>query len=138
MSTESKRKKIQTLTISSRHGRFGSLLSIRSSDSNSFVVSGQEALIDANSSMAKLDKSKKWKSVTYFRYDSDDYVKTTTPVYLNVMGQSIMNTFIEQFLSGGCFNNLIECMGSRLTSQSDLAMIDELFVASYFFTIAWF
>lgn len=138
LSTESKRKKIQTLTISSRHGRFGSLLSIRSSDSNSFVVSGQEALIDANSSMAKLDKSKKWKSVTYFRYDSDDYVKTTTPVYLNVMGQSIMNTFIEQFLSGGCFNNLIECMGSRLTSQSDLAMIDELFVASYFFTIAWF
>ncbi|RCK65805.1 hypothetical protein Cantr_01626 [Candida viswanathii] len=95
LSTETKKKKLQTQTISSRHGRFGSLLSIRSSDSKSFVVSGQEALIDANSSMAKLDKSKKWKTISYFKYDSDDYVKTTTPVYLNISGQSIMSTFMN-------------------------------------------
>ncbi|KAL6451255.1 hypothetical protein SBY92_002594 [Candida maltosa Xu316] len=119
LSTESKKKKIQTQTMSSRHGRFGSLLSIRSADSNSFVVSGQEALIDSNSSMAKLDKSKKWKRKTYFKYDSDEYVKTTNPVYLNITGQ-------------------IECMGSKLTGQGDLVSIDELALASYFLTIAWF
>ena len=138
LATESKKKKIQTQNIASRHGRFGSLLSIRSADSNSFVVSGQEALINTDSSLAKLDKSKKWKDRTYFKYDSDEYVNTSTPVYLNLTGQDILYNFVEQFLSGGCFNNLIECMGSRLTSQTDLNMVDELTLASYFFTISWF
>ena len=100
LATESKKKKIQTQNIASRHGRFGSLLSIRSADSNSFVVSGQEALINTDSSLAKLDKSKKWKDRTYFKYDSDEYVNTSTPVYLNLTGQDILYNFVEQFLSG--------------------------------------
>lgn len=46
--------------------------------------------------------------------------------------------FIDEFLSGGCFNNLIEVMASKLTSQSEYSTVDDLSNASYFFTIAWF
>ncbi|KAG7663544.1 TOF1 [[Candida] subhashii] len=140
LQTESTRKKTQTQHISTRHGRFGSLLSIRSngsSDANSYVVSGQEALINTDTTLEKLDRSKKWNSRNYFKYDSDEFVKSRQgDVYLSSQGQAILTEFLESVLSGGCFNNLIEVMGSRMTSDDD--NLDEYSKASYFFTIAWF
>ncbi|KAI5956436.1 TOF1 [Candida jiufengensis] len=138
LATETKKKQAQTSNIATRHGKFGTLLSIRSSDSNSYVVSGEEALAGADGTMDKLDKSKTWKNKNHFKYDSDDFIKTTTPIYLNNEGRILLGKFIEEFLSGGCFNNLIEIMASKLTSQSDYSQTDELSNASYFFTIAWF
>ncbi|CAI5759782.1 unnamed protein product [Candida verbasci] len=135
---ETKLKTKQTQNISTRHGRFGSLLSIRSNDANTYVISGQEALYTTDSSLDKLDKSKKWTNRSTFKYDSDEYVSKSCPVYLNIIGRDVLTEFLDQFLSGGCFNNLIECMASKLTSSSDLSTLDELSMASYFYTIAWF
>ncbi|KAI5964307.1 TOF1 [Candida pseudojiufengensis] len=138
LATEAKKKQAHTSNIATRHGKFGTLLSIRSSDSNSYVVSGEEALIGTDGTMDKLDKSKTWQNKSHFKYDSDDFIKTTTPVYLNNEGRILLNKFIEEFLLEGCFNNLIEIMASKLTSQSEYSQTDELSNASYFFTISWF
>ncbi|KAI5970304.1 TOF1 [Candida margitis] len=138
LATEAKKKQAQTSKMATRHGKFGTLLSIRSSDATSYVVSGEEALANTDGTLDKLDKSKTWKHPNHFKYDSDDFVKTSSPVYLTAQGRVILYHFIDEFLSGGCFNNLIEVMASKLTSQSEYAVVDELSNASYFFTIAWF
>ena len=138
LNTEAKKRQSQKQHIATRHGKFGTLLSIRSADANSYVVSGEEALINPNGTMDKLDKSKTWKMKNHFTYDSDEFVKTNSPIYLNAQGRQILSYFIEEFLSGGCFNNLIESMTSKLTSQLEYSLIDELTQASYFYTIAWF
>ncbi|KAG5420173.1 TOF1 [Candida metapsilosis] len=138
LATEAKKKQAQTSKIATRHGKFGTLLSIRSADATSYVVSGEEALADTDGTLDKLDKSKTWKNQNHFKYDSDDYVKTASPVYLTGPGRQILHDFIDEFLSGGCFNNLIEVMASKLTSQSEYSTMDELSNASYFYTIAWF
>lgn len=136
LSEESKRKKFQTQNISTRHGRFGSLLSIQGNNT-SYVISGQEALLDTNLSLAKLDESKKWNNRSHFKYDSDDYVKATSE-FLNGSSVIILKEFIEQFLSGGCFNTLIECIGWLLSGTNDLNYVDDYEKACYFLTVAWF
>ena len=138
LATEARKKQAQTLKIATRHGKFGTLLSIRSSDATSYVVSGEAALANTDGTLDKLDKSKTWKNPNHFKYDSDDYVQTSSPVYLTAQGRHIFFEFIDEFLSGGCFNNLIEVMASKLTSQSEYSTVDDLSNASYFFTIAWF
>lgn len=136
LSEESKRKKFQTQNISTRHGRFGSLLSIQGNNT-SYVISGQEALLDTDLSLAKLDKSKKWNNRSHFKYDSDDYVKATAE-FLNGSSVLILKEFIEQFLTGGCFNTLIECIGWLLSGTHDLNYVDDYEKACYFLTVAWF
>ncbi|RLV95131.1 Topoisomerase 1-associated factor 1 [Spathaspora sp. JA1] len=138
LASETKRKQQQTNTISTRHGRFGSLLSIQAPDSNPYVVSGQQALFTTSSTLTNLDKSKKWKNRSYFKYDSDEYVISKYPVYLTNNGRTLLGKFIESFLIGGCFNNLIQSMSSKLSSLNDMNIIDEYTKASYFFTISWF
>lgn len=136
LSEESKRKKFQTQNISTRHGRFGSLLSIQGNNT-SYVISGQEALLDTDLSLAKLDKSKKWNNRSHFKYDSDDYVKATAE-FLNGASVLILKEFIEQFLTGGCFNTLIECIGWLLSGTHDLNYVADYEKACYFLTVAWF
>lgn len=140
---EAKRKKQQMNTISSRHGRFGTLLSLQNNTS-SFTISGQEAIIDRHHTLEKLDKSKKWTIPTHFKYDSDKYIQTF-PVYINGSSALILREFIEQFLAGGCFNNIITAVSSELansfTSLSDANMLESIDVmdaANYYSLIAWF
>lgn len=133
---ESRRKKYQSQNLSTRHGRFGSLLSIQGNNT-SYVISGQEALLDTNLTLAKLDKSKKWNNRSNFKYDSDEYVKPV-PEFINGSSVVILKDFIEQFLVGGCFNTLIECVGWLLSGSHDLNYVDDYEKASYFLTVSWF
>ncbi|KAK6462620.1 topoisomerase 1-associated factor 1 [Scheffersomyces coipomensis] len=138
LANELNKKKVQTQNISTRHGRFGTLLSIRSTDANSYVVSGQDALYDMGSTFDKLDKSKSWKNRSTFKYDSDEFINTKID-YLTNAGNELLYTFINNFLTGGCFNNLIESIGSILTSNSsEFSNINEYEKATYFLTLSWF
>lgn len=133
---ESYKKKVQTKNISTRHGRFGSLLSIQDSE-RSYVISGQEALLDNSATLNKLDQSKKWNGRSNFKYDSDEFVQTRS-VFLNGTTRIILREFTEQFLVGGCFNNLIETMAWLLSGATDINYIDEYEKANYFLTVAWY
>lgn len=133
---EDKRKKKQVQNISTRHGKFGSLLSIRDSKS-SYVISGQEALLDTSLSLAKLDKTKKWNNRTTFKYDSDEYINSSYE-FLNMKTTSYFKDFVEQLLVSGGFNTLLECSSWIFAGAQDLEYIDPYEKACYFVTIAWF
>lgn len=133
---ESRRKKVQGQNLSTRHGRFGTLLSIQG-DEQTYVVSGQEALASSNMTLEKLDRSKKWNKTSSFKYDSDQYTNNQK-VYLNQKALEILKDFINLFLNGGCFNNLISAISSLLSSADDLTIIDPYENAVYFLTIGWF
>lgn len=144
---EENRKKLQKTKMSTRHGRFGSLLSIQNADTASYyTVSGQNALASTNNTFDKLDLTKKWHKMSGFKYDSNEYLEKS-PVYLNVSNSIIILQFINEFLVSGCFNNVLRFEAHALTSASNehslgrggiLEAVDEHELASYFLTSAWF
>ncbi|PVH17828.1 uncharacterized protein CXQ87_000726 [Candidozyma duobushaemuli] len=144
---EDKRKKIQKNSISTRHGRFGTLLSIRApDDSGYYTVSGQEALNSTHTTLDKLDRSKKWHKMSTFKYDSNAYL-SKSQVHLNLASQIILTRFVNELMVSGCFNNLLRFVGQILTSASNestlgragiLDAVDGHELASYFITVAWF
>lgn len=146
LSEETKRKNTQRNAISTRHGRFGTLLSIQnSSNHSSFTVSGQRALSSTYHSLEKLDQSKNWHKTSGFKYDSDEYVKKPT-VNLGSAARSLFG-FVNQLLISGSFNNLLKFVCHYLTSLANdnslgkggiLDAADGHELASYFLTIAWF
>lgn len=147
LSEESKRKKKQTNTVSTRHGRFGTLLSIQSSDNSSnYTVSGQEALTSTLETLDKLDRSKKWHRASGFRYDSNAYVKNSF-AYLNRDATNILIKFVNMLLISGSLNNMLKFVSQHMTTitnEADLGRrgmldaIDGHELASYFMTITWF
>lgn len=147
LSEEQRRKKVQNNSISTRHGRFGTLLSIRApDDSGYYTVSGQEALASTNTTLDKIDRTKKWHKTSTFKYDSNAYLKTE-PVVLPLSTQLVLTRFVNELLLSGCLNNLLRFVGQTLTSASNesslgragiLDAIDGHDLASYFMTIAWF
>lgn len=147
LSEEEKRKRRQKNTVSTRHGRFGTLLSIQSSDNSSYyTISGQEALASTLESLDKLDRTKKWHKTSGFKYDSNEYVKNST-IYLNLHSIKIIKRFIDLLLSSGSYNNLLLFVGRHLTNISNdhdlgrkgiLDSVDPHELASYFLVISWF
>lgn len=137
LSQETKKKNLHKQNISTRHGRFGTLLSIRNNDTN-YVISGQNALQSTNSSLAKMDESKAWNDRSSFKYDSDEYTTPIIPVFISDKGMKIMVEFIETLLIGGCFNTLIENISNIFSGASDLINVDSYDKASYFYTMSWF
>lgn len=144
---ESRRKTIQQNGLSTRHGRFGTLLSIQSGSNNhSYVISGQKALASTYDSLQKLDQSKNWHKSSAFKYDSDEYVKKPT-VYLGTNAATIMSRFVNQLLISGSFNKLHKFVSQHLTNIANdndlgrrgiLDAIDGYELASFFLTTAWF
>ncbi|CAH2352910.1 topoisomerase 1-associated factor 1 [[Candida] railenensis] len=137
LNKETKRKQLQNSSVSTRHGRFGSLISIRGEE-ESIVVSGQEALLSTSRSIEKVDSTKKWHSRSTFKYDSDEYVHKESINLITTSSLLILREFLDQFLASGCFNNLIECISWILTSNGDLSYTDAYERATYFLVVAWF
>lgn len=147
LSEEDKRKRQQKNTVSTRHGRFGTLLSIQTPDnSSSYTVSGQEALASTHQTLDKLDRTKSWHKTSAFKYDSNAYVQKS-PSYLSLASSLMLLNFVDLLLVSGSFNNLLRFVGHHLTNISNdgdlggkgiLDAVDEHELASYFLTISWF
>ncbi|GEQ69059.1 hypothetical protein JCM33374_g2730 [Metschnikowia sp. JCM 33374] len=144
---ENRRKKLANNSVSTRHGRFGTLLSIRNSNNDSyFAVSGQKALVSTYDTLEKLDNTKSWHKPSTFKYDSNAYAKKPS-VVLGFKTAQILSSFINQLLTSGAFNNLLTFVGRHLTNLANdgdmgrrgiLDAIDPTELSSYFLTIAWF
>lgn len=144
---EGKRKRQQKNNVSTRHGRFGTLLTIQSSDNASYyTVSGQEALSSTLNTLDKLDRTKKWHKTSAFKYDSNEFVKNSV-VYLNQSSLKILKVFVDELLLSGSYNNLLLFVGRHITNLSNdhdlgrhgiLDSVDPQELASYFLTISWF
>lgn len=144
---EDNRKRKQKNNVSTRHGRFGTLLTIQSSDNASYyTVSGQEALASTFNTLDKLDRTKQWHKTSAFKYDSNEFVKNST-VYLNRSALTTLKVFIDELLISGSYNNLLLFVGRHITNLSNdhdlgrhgiLDSVDRHELASYFLTISWF
>lgn len=147
LSEEDKRKKRQNNSVSTRHGRFGTLLSIQMPENASYyTVSGQEALVSTYDTLEKMDRTKQWHKPSAFKYDSNDYVKLTMS-YLNRASAEILLKFVNLILISGCFNNILKFVShhlTNLTNDADLGRrgmldaVDGHELASFFMTITWF
>lgn len=146
LSEEDKRKKRLQSAMSSRHGRFGTLLSLQNSGNSSYLaVSGQKALASTYDTLEKLDSTKSWHKTSAFRYDSNAFVRIATSTLHGKTAQ-IFLTFIDQLLISGSFNNLLKFVSRYLTNLANdeigragiLHAIDIHELASYFLTVSWF
>lgn len=146
LSEEDKRKKHLKSSMSSRHGRFGTLLSLQNSNNASYLaVSGQKALTSTYDTLEKLDSAKKWHKISTFKYDANSFVR---PERENLYGKSatIFLKFTDQLLSSGSFNNLLKFVSRHLTNLANdevgrtgiLYAIDSHELAAYFSTVSWF
>lgn len=146
LSEEDRRKKRLMNAMSSRHGRFGTLLSLQSSSNASYLsVSGQKALASTYDTLEKLDRSKKWHKSSAFKYDSNTFVKRAN-VSLHGKTAEFFLTFVNQLLSSDSFNNLLLFVSRHLTNLANdeigrtgiLNAIDSNDIGSYFSTVSWF
>lgn len=146
LSEEERRKKRLHSSMATRHGRFGTLLSLQSADkSASLAVSGQSALASTYSTLQKLDQSKRWHKTSTFRYNSNAYVRTPAGP-LRGAGLTAFLAFVDQLLASGSFDNLVTFSSGHLTNVANstagracfLSATDAPDLAAYFLTVAWF
>lgn len=146
LSEEDKRRKKLQSAMSTRHGRFGTLISLKNSANASYLaVSGQKALPSTYDTLKKLDSTKKWHKSSTFRYDSNAFVRDATTT---IRGKSLASflSFIDRLLSSGSFNNLLLFVSRHLTNLANdeigragiLNAIDSHDLAAYFLTVSWF
>ncbi|RKP31210.1 timeless-domain-containing protein [Metschnikowia bicuspidata] len=146
LSEEERRKKRLHSAMATRHGRFGTLLSLQSADkSASLAVSGQRALASTYSTLQKLDQSKRWHKTATFRYNSNAYVRTPAGP-LRGAALTAFLAFVDQLLASGSFDNLVTFFSGHLTNVANstagraclLSATDAPDLAAYFLTVAWF
>lgn len=140
---ERRLKKIVVQNTSTRHSRFGALLSIQTADHKRLTVSGGQNLLDDTSALRKLDNSKKWSKRVPIKQDEASN-KGLPNSLLNSQGKSFhfrketlkhFIKFIENFLESG-FNPLLHRITNHFTTEQDQMVILEQI--QYLFYYSWF
>ncbi|QLL31237.1 hypothetical protein HG536_0B00980 [Torulaspora globosa] len=140
---ERRLKKIVVQNTSSRHSRFGALLSIQTHDNVRLTVSGGQNLLDDGSALKKLDNRKKWKKRVSTR--QDDVVDKGLPnsllnsqlksVHLHSTTLKGFITFLENFIASA-FNNVLHRITNHFTTELDQMTI--LQQVQYLLYYSWF
>lgn len=120
-----------------RHGRFGTMIWVKRDDAKVSTVSGQDVLKDGQTTLHKMDQSKKWnKPQPRRRLDdvtvNDDF---TTPVHLSSSASRNLRKFVEEFLDSG-FNPLFTHVRKAIEREADRVV--EINTRQFFYTVAWF
>lgn len=120
-----------------RHGRFGTMIWVKRDDAKVSTVSGQDVLKDGQTTLHKMDQSKKWnKPQPRRRLDdvtvNDDF---TTPVHLSSSASRNLRKFVEEFLDSG-FNPLFTHVRKAIERETDRVV--EINTRQFFYTVAWF
>lgn len=104
---ETDKKKKTLKTISTRHNRFGTLVSVITPDNRRLTVASQTAILkDAENGLGKIDAAKKWKMRKSKISASDDLDK---PVFITHDTNIVISAFINEFL-GSSFNSLFSAI----------------------------
>ncbi|QLQ78750.1 hypothetical protein HG537_0B00990 [Torulaspora globosa] len=140
---ERKLKKIVVQNTSSRHSRFGSLLSIQTHNNVRLTVSGSQNLLDDSSALKKLDNRKKWKKRVSTRHD--DIVDKGLPnsllnsqlksIHLHSSTLKDFVKFLENFIKSA-FNNVLHRITNHFTTELDQMTI--LQQVQYLLYYSWF
>ncbi|KAI9758877.1 MAG: hypothetical protein M4579_002761 [Chaenotheca gracillima] len=119
-----------------RHNRFGTMIWVKRDDDRVSTVSGQDVLLDSQRSLAKIDKTKRWKKpkqrskITGLVQNEFD-----NPVKLTGSARKHLRKFVEDFLDAG-FNPLFNHIRRAMDREADRVL--DIHSRQFFFLVAWF
>lgn len=112
---------------SSRHSKFGAMISIQTPDNGRLTISGTQTLLSDDNAMEKLDKRKKWNKRKVLRTEEklDEGLtnsllnsQTDRVVYLQEMQCGHYLKFLNDFIDSS-FNNVLRSITNLFTSEYD-------------------
>ncbi|GFF79199.1 topoisomerase 1-associated factor 1 [Aspergillus lentulus] len=120
-----------------RHGRFGTMIWVKRDDAKVSTVSGQDVLKDSQTTLHKMDQSKKWNKPQIRRRQAEVTANNdfNTPVNLNSTATKNLRMFVEEFLDSG-FNPLFTHVRKAIEREADRVM--DINTRQFFYTVAWF
>jgi replication fork protection complex subunit Tof1/Swi1 len=122
-------------TAPTRHNRFGTMIWVQRADHKMSTVSGQDALIDGAKSLAKMDKSKKFKPPRRAVKSEKGPLDFDTPVTLNFRANKNLRSFVEDFLDSG-FNPLFQHIRKAIDREADRVL--DYHSRQFFYLVNWF
>ncbi|KAI9661186.1 MAG: Topoisomerase 1-associated factor 1 [Bathelium mastoideum] len=122
-----------------RHNRFGTMIWVKRDDEKMSTVSGQNVIGNADSTLVKLDKQKKWNKpkqsnrskaeepLTNYEFDRE--------VPLNESARKHLRAFIEEFLDSS-FNPLFTHLRKAIEREAERVLPSHS--RQFFYLISWF
>ncbi|KAJ5175452.1 Topoisomerase 1-associated factor 1 [Penicillium canariense] len=120
-----------------RHGRFGTMIWVKRDEHKVSTVSGQNVLRDDQTTLQKMDQTKKWNKPRP-RRRKEDVVQNNDfniPVHLSSVATKNLRTFVEEFLDSG-FNPLYTHVRKAIEREADRVL--EINARQFFYTVGWF
>ncbi|SCU99181.1 LAME_0G02146g1_1 [Lachancea meyersii CBS 8951] len=121
---EHEMKKNVIRNTSTRHSRFGTMLSIQTSDHQRLTVSGGQNLLNSDYALKKLDSRKKWNKRTVMANETVEGLPSSflsfdqETVYWDETTCSIFRKFTNDFIRSG-FNSLLSSATDYFTTEDD-------------------
>ena len=119
-----------------RHNRFGTMIWVKRDDARVSTVSGQDVLMDGQSTMRKMDKTKKWNKpaqrnkLSEVTYDDFDML-----VPLTASANKHLRAFVEEFLDSG-FNPLFNHVRRAIEREAERVL--DVHKRQFFYLVSWF
>lgn len=121
-----------------RHGRFGTMIWVKRDDAGKVsTVSGQDTLRNDQTTLEKMDKSKKWNKPRPQRR-KEDVVQNNNfnmPTHLSSLASKNLRTFVEEFLDSG-FNPLFTHLRKAIEREAERVL--DINARQFFYTVGWF
>ncbi|KAJ5580081.1 uncharacterized protein N7459_006066 [Penicillium hispanicum] len=120
-----------------RHGRFGTMIWVKRDDAKVSTVSGQDVLRDDQTTLHKMDQSKKWNKPRP-RRKKEDVVQNNNfnmPAPLTPSASKNLRTFVEEFLDSG-FNPLFTHVRKAIEREAERIL--DINTRQFFYTVSWF
>ncbi|KAL4734966.1 topoisomerase 1-associated factor 1 [Aspergillus similis] len=120
-----------------RHGRFGTMIWVKRDDAKMSTVSGQDVLRDGQTTLYKMDQSKKWNKPRRGRKAQDMSANNdfNTPVHITPSATTNLRMFVEEFLDSG-FNPLFVHVRKAIERES-IRVLD-INKRHFVYTVSWF
>ena len=121
-----------------RHGRFGTMIWVKRDDAGKVsTVSGQDTLRNDQTTLQKMDQSKKWNKPRPQRR-KEDVVQNNNfnmPTHLSTLASKNLRTFVEEFLDSG-FNPLFTHLRKAIEREAERVL--DINARQFFYTVGWF
>ncbi|KAL4758457.1 putative DNA repair protein (Tof1) [Aspergillus foveolatus] len=120
-----------------RHGRFGTMIWVKRDDAKMSTVSGQDVLRDGQTTLYKMDQSKRWNKPRRGRKAQDMSVNNdfNTPVHISPSATTNLRMFVEEFLDSS-FNPLFVHVRKAIERES-IRVLD-INKRHFLYTVSWF
>ncbi|KAL1865383.1 Topoisomerase 1-associated factor 1 [Paecilomyces lecythidis] len=134
---ESNKKREYAKNAPTRHGRFGTMIWVKRDDAKVSTVSGQDTLKDGQTTLYKMDQSKRWNKPRQQRRKDDVNLNNDfdMPVHLNSQATRNLRTFVEEFLDSG-FNPLLTHVRKAIEREAERVL--EIHTPQFFYVVSWF